>query len=177
MKPINNFENIEEGGKTFETLPGGGYVCVITAAEDVPEGQFLKIQYDIAEGKHKDHWLNTAERAGFWGGNFKRYYTEKSARFFKGFITAIEKSNRGYKWNWGEKTLVGKRIGLILGEEEYLKKNGYIGVRYNVDRAVSVETITTGDFKVPAKKLYVKEEAPVATFEFAEVVDDGDMPF
>ena len=55
----------------------------------------------------------------FWGGNFFRSYKESTIGFFKGFITAIEKSNPAYRWDWNEQGLKGKLIGIVLQEEEY----------------------------------------------------------
>ena len=37
-------------------LTPGGYVCKITVVVDVPEKEYLKLEYDIAEGAHKGHW-------------------------------------------------------------------------------------------------------------------------
>ena len=41
MKKIN-WKNVEEA-KEFEKLPAGGYICGITAVEDVPEKEYLRI--------------------------------------------------------------------------------------------------------------------------------------
>ena len=35
-------------------------------------------------------------------------------------ITCIEESNEGYEWNWDEKTLKGKKIGVLFGREQYM---------------------------------------------------------
>ena len=43
---------------------------------------------------------------------------------FKGFIKSVEESNPGYVWNWDESTLKGKKVGLILQEEEFVPTGG-----------------------------------------------------
>ncbi len=58
---------------------------------------------------------------------FRQGYEGKQLPFFKGMISCIEKSNEGYEWNWDEKTLKGKKIGVLFGREQYMmngQKNG-----------------------------------------------------
>lgn len=175
MKAIENYNDVQAMDGDFKRLPAGGYVCRITKAEDVPEKEYLKIEYDIESGEFKDWWSDTAERAGFWGGHFIRSYKESAAGFFKGFTNAVEASNHGYAWNWDERSLVGKYIGIVLGEEEYRKNSGDIGTRLNVTRNMSVEDIKSGNFKIPElKKLQEKED----NNSFSSIsADDPNLPF
>jgi hypothetical protein len=81
---------------------------VIRKAVDEPKGEYLALDFDIVEGKYKGYAAETAERAGFWPLNCRRYYGGKSIGFFKAFIEAVQNTNKNYKWNWDESTLVGK---------------------------------------------------------------------
>ena len=47
-----------------------------------------------------------------------------STPFFKGLITAIERSNPGFIWNWDENSLKGKLFGGVFGREEYMGTDG-----------------------------------------------------
>ena len=78
MQEIKNWKDIK-ASEDFERLTAGGYVCTIIHVEDEPNKQYLKIQYDIAEGDHKDHWASTNERFGWWGGDFYRSYKDSAA--------------------------------------------------------------------------------------------------
>ena len=49
--------------------------------------------------------------------------------------------------------MVGKRIGVVLGEEEYNKNDGSIGTRLYVDKTISLDAYQKGDFQIPKKKL------------------------
>ena len=115
----------------FEHVTPGGYVCGITSVEDVPinpntgKGDYLKIEYDIAEGSLKNYYRSLYNSKGFWGGSFVKSYKETALPFFKAFKTAVENSNKGYTFNNDEKTLVRKLVGLVLGEEEYQANDGY----------------------------------------------------
>ena len=151
MKKIN-LANVEEF-KEYENPTAGGYVCGIYAVEDVPEKEYLKLSYDIIEGEFKGYYQKLVKDGVFKAlPNFISSYSEKSLPFFKGTITSIEKSNNGFKFTNDESKLKGKKIGLVLFEEEYINKKGEVKVSLRVDKAHSVEAIKTDDFKVPERK-------------------------
>ena len=84
-------------------------------------------------------------------------YKEKSLPFFKGFVTALETSNKGYKWDNDETKFVGKLVGFVIGEEEYegKDKDGVtpkVKVRTYVAERHSVDAIRDGDFTTPEFK-------------------------
>lgn len=175
MKPINNWEKVK-ASDDFERLPAGGYVCEIVSAVDNADKEYLHIEYDIAEGDHKDYWKNTADRFGWWGGDFYRSYKDSALGMFKGFTNAVEGSNDGYKWDWKEKTLEGKMVGLVLGEEEYVKNDGSVGTRLKVRSVKTVQDIKDGRFRIPQiKKLDDSKTADAAPAGFVQ--SDDDLPF
>lgn len=90
---------------------------------------------------------------GFWGGSFIRSYKEKALPFFKGFVTCVEKSNPGYRWNGDENGLHRKLIGLVLGEEEYERSETHeIKKRLIVTGVRCIDDIRNGNFTVPELK-------------------------
>lgn len=161
--------------KEFKKLQPGGYICRIVAVEDVPDKEYLKIKYDIAYGDYMDYYKGLYDRFGNWGGVFIKSYKDKALPFFKGFLTAVEESNRNYVFNDDERTLVGKLVGLVLGEEEYLKQNGDVGKRFYVNAVRSMETIKNNDFVIPELKKY---SGVVNSFVPMDNNDtDDDLPF
>ena len=157
MKAINNFDKIQESG-SFEKLPVGGYIIKILAVDDVPEKEYLKIFFDINDGEKKGFFQKAfkedtrAEKKWPNAGSFIRSYKEKALPMFKGFTNAIENSNKGYKWNFDEKSLVNKIVGVVIGEEEYLNQKGQVRTRTYVSAVRSVDTIKKGEFTVPELK-------------------------
>lgn len=183
MKKID-LTNVSENTDRAKLIPGG-YICKILQAQDVPladngKGDYLKIDFDIAEGKFKDYFNNLYELFGSWPyeGSFIKSYKEKALPFFKGFITAIENSNPKYKWKDDEKTLSGKLIGLVLGEEEYISKDGEVKSKLYVSDVRSVDKIKSGDFKVQIlKSLQNKFAQSSKEDDFIKLDDDAELPF
>ena len=132
--------NVQEA-QEFKRLTTGAYICKITAVEDVEDKEYLKVEYDVAEGEFKDYYKDLYEKKNFWGGKLIRSYKESAKPFFKSFIVAVENSNSGYKFDNDEKKLVGKLVGLVLGEEEYKKQDGTIGTRLYVTRTIQVNDV------------------------------------
>ena len=146
-----NWNEIEDV-KEYERLSAGGYICGITAVNDAADKKYLKVEYDIADGKFKNYFKDLYDSKSFWGGSFIKSYKEKARPFFKAFVTAVEKSNSGYRFNNDEKTLKGKYIGLVLGEEEYVGNDNNIKTRVYVAEIHSIDKIKSGNFKIPAMK-------------------------
>ncbi len=177
MKTINLSE-VQEA-QEFEKVAVGGYVCGITAIEDVADKEYLKIELDIAEGTLKNYYRGLYESKGFWGLRTIKSYKGTALPFFKGFITAIENSNSGYKWNNDEKSLVRKLVGVVLSEEEYQANDRTVKTRLYVSDVRSVDKIRKGDFEIkPLKKLAgATTPAPTSTIANFQEIADTDVPF
>ena len=173
MKKLG-LEGIQEF-KDFKSPKAGGYVCGIMKVEDFPEKEYLKVYYDIIEGEFKGYYTNLVKEVEkvkdipFFFASYK----DTALKFFKGTITAVEKSNKGFVWKDNEKDLVKKKIGLVLYDEEYVKNDGSVGSSLRVDKAHSLEAIANGDFEVPERKCVAQTTVadPFATPSTA-VADD-----
>lgn len=171
-----NLAEVEEA-QEYKRIGTGGFICKITAVEDVPEKEYLKVEYDIAEGEFKGYYKELFDSKNFWGGKFIRSYKEKALPFFKGFITSVENSNNGYKFDNNESKLVGKFVGLVIGEEEYNKNDGTVGNRLYVDKVRSVEEIKKGSFEIPNLKKLPDYDKRFDVFVDAQNSADDDLPF
>lgn len=146
----SNTEALQDGEQS--RLPNGGYICKITAAEDVADKEYIKIEFDIAAGEFKGYFSDLFTRAGFWGGRFIRSYKDTATKFFNGFLTAVEKSNPGYTFDWNAKSLVGKMVGIVLSEEEYVTNACEVKPKQVASQIRDIEVIRSGNFKVPDLK-------------------------
>lgn len=161
----------------------GGYPAKIVEVEDNEEKEYLLVRWDFAEGEFKGVNQETYDAFGFWPSAFVKSYKQKALRFFKGFKTAVEESNRNYTFKNDPNSLVGKFVGVVLGEEEYLAKDGSVKTRLYVHEVRSGKAIREGDFKIPAlKKLDANKtagqsyNAPAGNFVLIDD-DDADLPF
>lgn len=157
MRRIENWDSIVES-TSFKRLTPNGYIVKILKVEDHPEKEYLKIYFDIFKGDDKGYFKKQYDgdtrKEKKWpnAGTFIRSYKDSAASMFKGFINAIEKSNKGYQWNFDEKTLVNKVVGLIIADEQYQNQKGQVRVRNYVAAVRSVETIEKSEYEIPALK-------------------------
>ena len=87
--------------------------------------------------------------------------------------------------NWDESTLKGKKVGLILQEEEYVPTGGAhageLRTRLIVQKVVNVETIKSGKYKVPELKKLDKYTGPTQPTQNAQPqpanISDDSLPF
>lgn len=184
MKKIENYENVQASSGEFARPTAGGYICKIINVEDVPmneqgKGDYLRIEYDIADGEFKDYYKEQNDRwGGNWNASFIRSYKEKAQGMFKHFINCVEQSNAGYEWDWNEKGLIGKFVGLVLGEEEYENKKGEIKTKLVVKDVKTPFEIKEGNFKIPPIKKLERAQAQTDNgFSPIDNVDTSDLPF
>ena len=190
MKEFKDFRP-ERSAPGREQLPAGGYVCQILSAkvESNDWGDQLVIAHDVCEGEFegifKRDYDNNDREDKKWRGTFRLKLpkddgSEQDAwkkRSFNAFIWAIEQSNPGFTWDWDEKKLKGKKVGLLYRNEEWAME-GRSGWTTKAAGSESVENIRNGKFKM-LKDKPLPESRKVATApQFVEVDDsDGELPF
>ena len=195
MKKFNNWENVKAASE-FVPLPAGGYIVELKNAkvkeyknQSGDAFERFEIAIDIAEGEFKDYYANDfcnqTNEDKKWKGVLRLYMPKEDGSEqdewtksrFKSFIEAVEDSNPGFHWDWDESKLRGKKIGCLFRLEEW-EYNGKTGKKAQPFKAVPVEKIKSGNFKIPKEKLLEKNaSAPTApTPEFRDIPDE-DVPF
>lgn len=173
--------NVTESG-SFDRLPAGAYICKIVNVTDVADKEYLKITYDICEGEYKDHFsrIRGDHPDWAWVGAYVRSYKTTALPMFKRFCSCVSKSNSNFVFDGGainadERTLTGKKIGIILREEEYYGNDGNKRTRLSVYREFPIDEIDKQ--KVPATKTI--EEPAKPNNEFMVIPDniDEEVPF
>lgn len=193
-KGYNDVQAVNPG--EFVQLPADGYVCRIVNAEftNSKAGNLMLVLYiDIAEGDFAGHFKAAVDRVKSsrpdikWdnSGVYRQLVLDSSgrvARFFKGLLTSISKSNNVNLNlnNFEADSLRGLLCGFIFGAEEYEKKNGDIATRIFAKFPRTADDIREGKFTVPElKKLQNTAPAkPKSNDPFGGTpVDDEDIPF
>lgn len=152
MEKIENWDNVEaKGMEDFKALPIGAYKCVIKEANIHKNGETqkesFKVSIDIASGEFKDYFQKRYDNSSFhpkkWDNNAVKYLAFKgdNVSYFKGFITCVENSNPGYKWDWDESKLTGKKICGVFQYEEYQKQDGSNAVKVRLNKFRSIDKI------------------------------------
>ena len=198
MEPIKDFDKVEaKGMDDFRGLPIGAYECVIKDARlnhnEETGKNTLKISIDIASGEYKDYFLKAYETDTRidrkWNNNAIRYiaYEGDNVAFFKGFITTIENSNIGYKWNWEESTLKGKKVCGVFQYEEYEKQDGTRGIKVRLSKFRSLDKLKDIEVSDSIKMLdgsYVsyddymeRKEDKFADFKDCVEINPDSLPF
>ena len=175
--------NVNEAGE-FSRPSAGAYICIIRNAEDIPDKEYLRITYDIAEGDFKGYYDDLRGSHPEWNvGTYTRSYKTTALSFFKRFCSAVSKSNGNFVFdgntiNADERTLIGKKIGIVLQDEEYYGNDGNKKTRLIVNREFPIDQLARQ--KVPNIK-----KAKSDTFQqdqdnsFMNVPDSSDdaIPF
>lgn len=123
-------------------LPVGAYVCEIknVKIEGVDPDQQMVLRLEIVEGDYTNYYTNrynfdvqrnasqqhygTKYKGDFRlnipnPANTKREHPEWDVFTFNNMVFCVESSNEGYKWNWDEKTLKGKKVGINVRAGTY----------------------------------------------------------
>lgn len=189
MEKIKDYEKVQAFTERV-VLPKGGYIGKILNAVEVRRDNYnaLEISIDITDGDFKDHYKNdyaaqTKEDKKWRGvlrlfipkedGSEKDGYTKQA---FKSATNSIEESNLGYHWDWNEKGLVGKSIGILIRSKEW-EYNGKTGFAPEVFKFISVEAIKTGKFKVPDDKLLQNKQNGGFVPSYTAETTNDDYPF
>ena len=188
MEKLNGWENANSYGD-FKSLKAGAYKCEIKMVEELKSSngkKFVKISLDIAEGEFKNYfsekYLNDTRTdkkwSGIWNLFLEGYEPGSVNTKFKGFITSIEKSNFGFKWDWDEQKLTNKVVGIVFRDEEFKASDGSIKSSAKPFYAVPIDALDK--VKVPEPKLLDGEIGSIANDisnnDFASYAGD-DLPF
>ena len=190
MKPYTGYKAERQTAR--ETLPVGAYVAKILDAKDLNYdwGNVLQISFDIIEGEYKDFFKNdynaqTGEDKKWRGvyrlnvpkddGSDKDEWTKNT---FNGAIWTIEQSNKNYHWNWDEAGLKGKLVGINYREFDWQMDDGRSGTSTECGRLESIDDVRAGKCKdLKKRELKNKNKSATASNSFADIGDDGDLPF
>ena len=187
MKPAD-WNTVQANDGTFERVTPGGHICVIKGArpDRTRSGKELFVLFlDLADGTPQDGLIGReyarkreANPNAEWpvSGQYRQLTQDANGAtnpYFKGLIKSIEDSN-GFTWNFDERELKGKKIGIIFREEEYLARDGSIKTSVKPAWARSVATIQQGVDVPEIKRLEPSAAAPSAGFTPA---NEEELPF
>lgn len=127
MKPIN-LQNVKESIEgSFDRLPRGAYPCIITSVTDFPSSEYLSVVVDIVAGEYERYFDTPFYADKPFAHSLVFSYKESALPMLKGRLHVISDCNTGYDaesafYAGNEQSLVGKVMGVVFAEQEYLNK-------------------------------------------------------
>lgn len=191
IKKPHNWNEVQEFADR-QKLPLGAYVCKVkkSLVQDNNYGSQLVLLFDISEGEHTGFYnkdfQNNQNADKKWKGVLRVWIPtddgsdkdEITKRTFKGMVTAFEKSNPGYRFDWNEASLVGKTVGILHRNEEW-DYNGKHGWAVRPFRAISADSVREESYNLPKDKPLANKpigNTYTADNGFTEV-DDEELPW
>lgn len=187
-KEMGEFENVELGGHTVVIMDARLYTSEITGNTS------LRVSVDLAkgdkqEGYFKKQYDENPNADKKWPNGATRYLSLKSENlaYTKGFITALEKSNTGFKFDTtkGWEQLKGLKCAGVFGLEEYQDQDGEVRTATKLVQFRSLDKLA--DIKIPKVKLldgnfmdyedYKNSSKSNAKNDNVVVIDADSLPF
>lgn len=200
MKPTyQGFEAKENSTSFLELPPAGVYIGQIMAVRVVDADgvktfrDWLEVMLEITEGDYKGRFTavynDQKERFGAentrYRGTFriaipsgKEDEEEWVRRSFEGNLWCVEQSNPGYTWDWDEKKLKGKKVGINIRNRLYTYNNKN-RTTTEIGQLESIEDVKNGKCKKLKDRDQRKpiEEDSTDGSDFTEVSDTVDVPW
>lgn len=178
MNKISNWEQVVtkgEGGNP--KLSPGVYLVRILRVEDDEQREVLKIEFDIYDGQFKDYFTNKFKmdkespnnkgKKVMYQGTYWQTTRAENAGYLKRFITCIEHSNTGFKWNPEDprpQSLVGKILALSFGETETRMPDGTVKMLVKPRFPYSAKAFHEGTIQTPLPRMLAHPPTTPAKF-------------
>lgn len=193
MQKPNNYDNVQASGDFTPVTPGGHHLIIkkVEESKTKTDKDMIIVAFDMAAGDKQpnyfsDMFANDIRPDKKWPRSGRQYIVAtdnegNTSRSFKTFITCVEKSNNGFKTEWGDgfaAQFKGKRIGGVFGivENEYQGK-----ITKRTELRWFCEDTKADNVKVPDPKLLPNSNVTVAAPSsdgFMNITGDEDeIPF
>ena len=158
MKPSYEGFEAKKTGAFLGLPPVGAYVAEIRevrfveADGDKQQRDVIELMIEIVEGEYKGRYMDVYNEQKERNAEKARYRgvfrltppvdgdEDWRKRVFEGNLWCVEQSNPGYSWDWDEKKLKGKKVGISVRKRLYNYTN-------NKGEVVDAETTEIGKFE------------------------------
>ena len=165
LNKAKNYDEIQLN-EDFTPLELGGHKGIIKNVEEyistISGNTSLKVEVDTDKtDKQPNYYQEQYDKDDRdnkkWPTGATKYVSlkedENCLKMLKGFITAVENSNANFKYDWSKDTnqLIGKKVGLVFGWEEYKNDKDEIKLATKLTQFRSLDKID--NVKIPKVKL------------------------
>lgn len=200
LKKPSNYDEIQVN-EDFTPIEIGGHKGIIKKVEEytspVSGNTSLKVEVDTDKTDKQPNYFqeqydNNTNMDKKWSPSAVKFVSlkeeENCIKMLKAFITSVENSNNGFTFDWEKDVnqLVGKKVGLIFGLEEYEDQEGKLKTARKVTQFRSIDKVDNA--KIPKVKLldgtYIEYEKyqenknnPFKDFGDTVEVSNDEVPF
>ena len=165
IKKPNNYDNIQVN-EDYTPISLGGHKGIIMGVEEytspMTNNTSLKVSVDTDKNDTQpsyfaEQYKNDTRPDKKWSNSAIKYVSlgeeENQVKMLKSFITAVENSNSGFKYDWNKEVsqLKGKKVGIVFGLEEYQNQQGETKTRSRLTQFRSIDKMD--NIKIPKVKL------------------------
>lgn len=165
IKKPNNYDNIQVN-EDYTPISLGGHKGIIMGVEEytspMTNNTSLKVSVDTDKddtqpGYFAEQYKSDTRPDKKWSNSAIKYVSlgeeENQVKMLKGFLTAVENSNNGFKYDWNKEVsqLKGKKVGIVFGLEEYQNQQGETKTRSKLTQFRSIDKMD--NIKIPKVKL------------------------
>jgi hypothetical protein len=199
LKKANNYDEIVIN-EDFVALELGGHKGIIKKVEEytsqISGNTSLKVEVDTDKDDkqpnyYQEQYDNNTNMNKKWSTGATKYVSlkedENCIKMLKAFITAVENSNANFTYDWNKDTdqLIGKKVGLVFGLEEYQDQEGKTKTATKLTQFRSLDKVD--NVKIPKVKLldgtfvdyeeYKNGNSSTTPFNNLVETTDDDIPF
>ena len=165
IKKPNNYDNIQVN-EDYTPISLGAHKGIIMGVEEytspMTNNTSLKVSVDTDKddtqpGYFAEQYKSDTRPDKKWSNSAIKYVSlgeeENQVKMLKGFFTAVENSNNGFKYDWNKEVsqLKGKKVGIVFGLEEYQNQQGETKTRSRLTQFRSIDKMD--NIKIPKVKL------------------------
>lgn len=186
------FEAKKSGGFT-ELPPVGAYVAEIQASRVVEQNdrEVIELFMEIVEGEYANRFHEVYDDQKERFGDSAKYKgifkltppvdgdEDWRKRSFEGNMWCVQESNPGYSWDWDEKKLKGKKVGISIRRRLYTY-NGKDRETTEIGRFETIDDVKAGKVKPMRDRDNRTSESPVESTdgsEFTNVSTEVEVPW
>ena len=200
LKKPSNYDEIQVN-EDFTPIEIGGHKGIIKKVEEytsqISGNTSLKVEVDTDKTDKQPNYFqeqydNNTNMDKKWSPSAVKFVSlkeeENCIKMLKAFITSVENSNNGFAFDWEKDVnqLVGKKVGLIFGLEEYEDQEGKLKTARKITQFRSIDKVDNA--KIPKVKLldgtYIEYEKyqenknnPFKDFGDTVEVSSDEVPF
>ena len=193
MKPTYSGFEAKKASNYAQLPPPGANIAEIQGVktEDSYDHsrEVIVLMLEITEGEYKGQYHKVYEEQKNSFGDSVMYrgtlrltpFLESDEPWVKtrceGNLWCVQQSNPDYEWDWDEKKLKGKKVGINVRKCIYTGKDGSQKETTEIAQLETIEDVKNGKCRKLKERIQKKSGSSAASSEPTDVTDSVEVPF